>query len=233
MKNKPSSSAVLSDWDFTLVGQFTLFPWAKHLIKLNLINPHTILDLNKIFLQLEKRVIGYEDFCILTAEVFGKSLIHKTVNEIHNAAAIFANESHLQLYEYSYKLFRLLNKLQVKLFIVSGAPIEPLAAFSEKLGFTVIGALEFESNSAGLYTGNIIINHGLKKEKERVANEINACYKVIVAFGDSESDIPLLKVAEKRVIVSTSIVKIKSIKGFRVTNYSPQELINAIDNLII
>ncbi len=85
--------------------------------------------------------------------------------------------------------------------VVTGAPAELVAAYVEPAGGRVVGLTLAESS--GRYTGAIGRNPGPAAEKTRAVAEVLAdgC-EVVLAAGDSVSDLPLLQAGRRQLVVA-------------------------------
>ena len=100
-------------------------------------------------------------------------------------------------------IFPFLVKNNIEIVIISGAQQELIELYKEELKINEIYGVQFKIENER-YT-NKYQNNGLDKNKKILVNKIleNKGNVILFSFGDSISDIPLLKVARKSFINNT------------------------------
>jgi len=83
--------------------------------------------------------------------------------------------------------------------IISGCPSEILTAYIELLGHGRARGLSIAEED-GAYTGRIIINHASSEGKKIAVEEIADGNPVLLAAGDSQSDLPLFDRASIKLV---------------------------------
>lgn len=101
-----------------------------------------------------------------------------------------------------------LNKKNVDIIVISGAPTRILEQYKEEFGIKDIFALEEEVVEKS-FTGKVACNYGNNKFCK--VNELIKQYKTTpyLALGDSESDIPLLDSSDYPICVGNGLKKEK------------------------
>ena len=101
-------------------------------------------------------------------------------------------------------IFPFLKKNKIKIIIISGAQQELIELYEDELKIDKIYGVQFKVEK-GIYT-NQYQNNGLDDNKEQIVKQIRKDKEneILFAFGDSISDIPLLKVAKKSFINNTN-----------------------------
>jgi len=84
-----------------------------------------------------------------------------------------------------------------------------LQEYNKFLGLKKVYGLELETKE-GVYTGNITTNPGISLEKSKLVNEIIGSHNenIILALGDSLSDIPLFQAAPINVVVNNATLNV-------------------------
>jgi|GEM_PF-4375605 len=222
----------LSDWDLTLYSGFMLKSWTEYLVSEGLFDNSISQSINILFNDYNNHNIGYINLCNILALMYANGLKGREKKDIYKAADDFIVTDIIRVYEFSIKMVSLLKKLEIPVFVLSGAPIEPLIAYSKKIGFQIISGLEVTADSDNIYTGKIMINPGLPEVKAEIINDISKKNKVIIAFGDSISDIPLLNIAQKGIWISSSLTSKLHLSNTNIKTYTPEELNENIETII-
>lgn len=93
------------------------------------------------------------------------------------------------------QVFSFLNKNNIEIIVVSGAPQEILEVYKNEFKIDKIYGLKLDTKK-GKYLGSLKINTGMTKSKEKIIKDICINKEVLFAFGDSISDIPAFKNAK-------------------------------------
>jgi len=102
-------------------------------------------------------------------------------------------------------IFPFLLKNRIKPIIISGSPQEAIDTYKEEFMFYAAYGIRFEIVD-NKYTNNCILHTETDHDKKRIVDQIlleNLDSEVLFAFGDSESDTPLLKSANQAFINSS------------------------------
>lgn len=95
-------------------------------------------------------------------------------------------------------IFPFLLKNNITPIIISGSQQEIIDLYKDDLGFIKAYAVQFEIID-GKYTDKCILNTGMSKNKQKIIDKIileNPESIIMFGFGDSTSDIPILKSAK-------------------------------------
>ncbi|HEX8267688.1 MAG TPA: haloacid dehalogenase-like hydrolase [Pyrinomonadaceae bacterium] len=199
----------LIDWDGTVRSGFTIVSWAKFLVKNKIISGQIIKDLENLFDLYSKKQLTHDQLAEHSANVYANYIQGVTVDILKGQAVLFTESDRFHLINLSFKLLDYLKDRGVTLIAISGTPLEILSQYKHLLALSYVYALELE-HFDGIYTGNIISNPGISETKKRLAESlIKKDWQVIVAMGNSESDIPLFEAAQIRVIVNNSDLSIE------------------------
>lgn len=232
MEKVEKPPVALADWDITFYADFTIEPWIEFLLSNDLFIEREVRKIKALLSHAKCREIDYEDFCKNVGIAYAQGLIGQSKREIYGIAQEFAIKYSECIHKFVYKAISLLNKRGIPIFVISGAPIEPLTAFSKAIGFQVLGGLEAFINSKGVYEGKVLVNCGLVKEKERIVKRVSLKKRILLAFADSVSDIPFLTASKISILVSSSIVDPPEVKKENIYIYNPNELNDIIEELI-
>jgi phosphoserine phosphatase len=196
MSTTVKRKVVLVDWDNTLRRDYTVRSWSEFLADRGLFsNRHAIADGWDRF--HADKSYTYATFCRDMADVYAAGLAGKTRDAVLAAAAAFVHDDMENVFRFVQPLSELFAEEHMAVIVVSGAPEVPLAQYASALGLEIGGALCLEVQE-GRYTGRWLENCGLSASKRDAVARVLASSDVVMAFGDSESDIPLLYAAPPR-----------------------------------
>lgn len=198
-KTEPKRGVVLADWDNTLRAGFTVTAWAEFLAGRGLFSAlPTIVELFDRF--RNDTSYDYEIFCEEMAATYADGLAGQSRGGVLAAAASFVQVDAQHLFGFARSLCEFFVERQLSVIVLSGAPEEPLTEYASTLGFELAGALRLEVEE-GLYTGNVIENCGLSNTKHDAVVRVSTTNDVVIALGDSLSDMPLLDAARVGFVV--------------------------------
>ena len=201
MSSHRGSPAVLADWDMTFFAGFTVLLWADHLAGRGLLASATARALHGLHHAFRLQRLQYGEFCSQAASCYVEGLAGKPRPLIEETTDDFVAEHRDKVHDFARKTAAFLRARSIPLFVVSGAPSEPLNAYARDLGFQVAGALTAKVDASGVYTGEVDVNHGLLRNKRDAVAAIQENHRVVLAFADSRNDMPLLEAAEHGVLV--------------------------------
>ncbi|HEU0055188.1 MAG TPA: haloacid dehalogenase-like hydrolase [Longimicrobium sp.] len=192
---------VVADWDYTLCGGgFTAERWTEHLFSAGLFADLAIV--RSLLMEFRRGSLEYEQLCTRFAERYARGLRGCHHKEIEAAAAVFVGLDRHNLYRFLQPLLRWFERANLAVFVITGAPSEPMRSYARTVGFHLAASLSLKLNPAGYYTGEILENSGLRDEKKRVVSGLRKDTEIVAALGDSISDLPLLDAARVGFVVS-------------------------------
>jgi HAD superfamily phosphoserine phosphatase-like hydrolase len=188
------------DWDGTLRPGASMRKWTQYLESVHALKPGVYDDSER----------GYEAY--LAGELTHDALVQVTVDlyayglEGREAALVrahgeqFVAEDSKDVVPFAAHLLHGLRSDGVVTAIVSGSPTEILYPHAARLGIDAVFCTELEVVD-GIYTGAVVNNGGIASAKQRVADGLGDRYEIVLALGDSLSDLPLLRAARVAVVV--------------------------------
>jgi len=190
----------LFDWDGTLREGFTIIDWIDFLCNKNTIDhKYKTLTLD-LFDSYASGILSHDNLAIETGKIYAESIHKIDVNLLADIAFQFIETDESRLFPFARPLLKSLRDKFIRIFIISGAPIEILRAYSRTMFFDKIFGLEIASTD-GLYTNNTVINPGSSSSKKKCLENYGKL-PVLAAFGNSISDTPLFDAAPKFVAVN-------------------------------
>jgi HAD superfamily phosphoserine phosphatase-like hydrolase len=193
------------DWDGTIRPNFTINQWLNHLVSNMIITGDTTNQLNSLFISYEKKEINHDQLAYLSAGIYATSVKNISKDLISNQAQEFVSLDRNLLFRWSKEILSDLNKQHIDVIIISGAPLEILGEYRNVLKLNNIYGLDLEMEK-GIFTGNILRNPGISSTKEILIKQIEELNnsQIVLAMGNSTSDIPLFHSAPINIIVNNS-----------------------------
>jgi phosphoserine phosphatase len=198
----------LVDWDGTIRKDFTIRLWVHRLTGAGLL-PGKITDqLERLFVRYHDNMLSHDDLARLSAVIYANSLTGLSSRLVARHAHQFLVSDQKHLFSFSTRLLASLHKQGIAVIVVSGAPMEILQLYCKSLRLKAAHGLNIESKN-GVYTGSILENPGISKEKEDVVRQILDSHnmRVVMAMGNSPSDDPLFQAAPVNVIVNNTLLR--------------------------
>ena len=187
----------LFDWDQTVRKSFAFTTWSNLLVEKGFISKK-FLEENEVEINKHKNGIYNSDELVHNSmSLFCSYLKNVKVNDSFSFLDECKNIDEKLIFPIMKNhIFPFLREHNIEIIVISGSPFETIEVFKEAMGISEIFALSFD-NDGSIFNGNITFNSGLSKSKEKVVNQICSFDKeVIFAFGDSLSDVPLLRSAK-------------------------------------
>ena len=184
----------LLDWDNTLRRGYTLFSWIDYLVSNDIINQGIQDSMDESIRKYKMGEITHDDLSRQAGEIYASYIKGYRENDIVDSLTAYRKSDESQLHSFTESLFELLFKNDIKPIIVSGSPRHIISGYFAQFHLYKVFALEAQVND-GYFTGNVQANYGYNKGNlaRRICNEFGA--KPVLAFGDAESDFPMLESA--------------------------------------
>lgn len=145
---------------------------------------------------------AYSDYINKVVQAYGiyiKGVKLSDALEISNRLMIFHKN---KVYTFTRDLVRKLAKTHF-LLAISHSPYHVVEPFCREWGFDKVYAMIYEVNNAGIFTGNVEYEDLIKdkgKILERAVAKENLILKGSIGVGDTESDIPMLKIVSQPIV---------------------------------
>jgi phosphoserine phosphatase len=201
----------LLDWDASVRKDFTIRTWVTFLNSQNELPEGAVNEIQRRFHLFNQGKIRHDRLAGEIAVNYAKYMRNHSVEKIERFSSLYVLEDEKYLHSFSIVLFEKLKEKDIDIIVVSGAPVEILNQYKEKFSLKEVFGLELDVKN-GAYTGEIKLNPGLRKVKQRIVNKITKSpdNKIILAVGNSESDIPLFRASSLSIVIDNPFLKSKS-----------------------
>jgi len=194
----PQQSVALFDLDYTLykgeMQQYHVildFPYI--LDKTGLFQKNVLDKMKKAYDDYKQKKIDRKVFADNTIQFYYEGVKGQSVKDIENVAKQWMLKSTNLWYPYTYELVELMRNMSIPTIIISGSPIEPLALIKQELGVDNLYATRGKIDWQGTFTGECEAEFANAEAKDLLIQSFNFNPDLSFAFGDSESDYPLLE----------------------------------------
>jgi phosphoserine phosphatase len=192
----------LLDLDNTLRAGWSMRDWVEWLAGDGIPNADQCLErIDAAFQAFGEGALNHDELSNQTAQAYASMMKGKEQATVRELAEDFA-AGEIGVHAFVAPLISRLESLTVAPIIVSGAPVELVSEYASILGVEEFFGLALGVDAKGRFDGSIVSNPGLASAKRRVTGEVRAQLRtVVLALGDSESDMPMLNTAGHRVVV--------------------------------
>lgn len=194
----------LLDWDGTLRKPFTILSWYRYLSYNHgtngMVDPRELEELYDRY-RIGKFAAGYHQFAVELVDLYGLGMEGVEVAKIEDLVHGYPTPAiSRNLYDISHHLVTVLIQLDIDALVITGSPEEAVQAevAHHSLGWRVRGT-ELDV-SDGIYLRTATNRALAEKKKEIVEEEMANGAEVIIAFGDTNSDAPLMIASGVRVV---------------------------------
>jgi phosphoserine phosphatase len=145
--------------------------------------------------------ISHDDLAGKAEPLYLEALRAHDPRNVRRVASTFVATDRQNLRPFTAQLLAYLHAADIDIVIVSGVPSVVLQCYRHFLPISEIWGLEAMRRRS---TWNLRRNTALSGVKLQIVREIARTRRVLVAFGDSDSDLPLLRIAEIPVVVGST-----------------------------
>ena len=185
----------LFDWDNTVRRGYTLFSWVEYLCTRGIIASYLQEELYLDAQQYARNLITHDQYAYIACSKYASALKGMNTQVIYDAIPDYLIIDRNYLFAEIGTVFDLLYTKGIDIIVISGAPFIILEKYKEEFHIKKIFAFT-EQICDGVFTGGVKHNYGFSKERKII--DIFEEYKEYpyLAFGDSESDKPMLNCAQ-------------------------------------
>jgi phosphoserine phosphatase len=194
--NREKQRVCLTSWDGTLRQGYTLRDWLLYLYMNSKISHFGHADVSFHAQRYNEGEITYESFLQESYDIHSQCLIGKFYNEIASGTEDFVNKNlYPSLSDFSYDLLTQVKQKDIEIIVIYGGPSLPLK-FQTVFPLHMIYATEIEVSNTGVFTGRILSKYGHYLDKVDIIKKLNEAYDIVLAFGNSLADMPMLQHAD-------------------------------------
>ena len=183
------------DWDNTVRRGYTLFSWIDYLCGNNYLSKVLQFDIERIKEQYNNHTITHDQYADYACSLFAKHLqgVHQDTIKFALSQYIIIDQRYLL--DNIGKVFNALHQNSIDIIIISGAPELIISQYKKKFFIKSVYGFKEECRNS-IYTGKVTYNYGYNKSAivESLCKEYQC--NPTIAFGDSESDLPMLDKAK-------------------------------------
>lgn len=202
MSERNNQNVCLLDWDGTLREAFVVFDWVQFLVRSGVISTRHKTKMSAIFARFNHKQLSYESMAREVVSAYAESMRGLNATELDGLVRQFWTTD-AKLFDFTIPLLEMMRGLGITPVLVSGAPLVVVKPFAETIGIDECFGLELGLDSGGIYNGSIVMNLAISSNKQAVVDSLlEQGRTVVLAFGDSASDAPLLEAARFSYIVA-------------------------------
>ena len=196
----PSTRVALLDWDGSLHRGLTLRSWTNYLAERQLLPEDVAGAIEERFAAHEQGDFPYGRLAVETPELYARGLEGVAQAELEACARSYVEDDSDALFPFARSLLESLVERGIETLLISGSPIETLALHQERLPIRRFWGITVGVRD-GRYTGELELNPAEQTAKEDIISTGLGQARVVLAIGDSEADLPMLEMAEARIVV--------------------------------
>jgi len=237
MIKKQKEKVAIIDWDGTIRHGFTIVDWMEYLYKHKIVGSHHIYKLKSYFQQYSDGDLSHDELAEITGNLYAKALRGKSYEKIRMLAEKYIRIDKKKLFKEMVSLLENLKSINIKIVIISGAPLEVLEQYAVILDFHKVYALKIDRDESGIYTGKVEENPGISVIKGKIIEGLRKQYIIIYGFGNSESDVPIFKSAKQPILInidssSEHLIKYRHLHNLLIINPYSGNMIEKISEKI-
>lgn len=190
------------DIDGTIFRSSLVLELMSMLVARKIFSKSTLKEISDSYESWLNRQGSYEDFIMKLVTVYQANIVGCSSVKVESAIEFLLEQQKDHLYRYTRGLIKDLKQKGYFLFAVSGSPTGIVKPFADYLGFHGSCGREYEIRH-GKYTGKVSNDQEMNLNKDKIVKKylsehgLTADFKQSVAIGDTETEIPLLKIVGK------------------------------------
>lgn len=185
---------VVFDWDNTIRKGYTLYSWVDYLISQSIIPPNLQFELADIKSQYINHLITHDEYANIACKKYAKALTNLKVQDMNRMVESYLTYDKRHLMPKINLLFQAIYNGGFDIIVISGAPFIVLQGYKNLFHIKSIYAFK-EKVLNGIFTGEVECNYGFNKQKKISELFLEYGTNPYAAFGDSDSDLPMLQTA--------------------------------------
>lgn len=192
------------DWDNTVRDGFTLFDWIDYLVNRGVLTEEIQVAIDTLSDKYKAGLLSHDEYAHLACKTYAKGINGLRVDFIMEIAHQYIEQDRCHIFHGMEEIFGYLKKSGIEVMVISGAPKIILDFYKKKFHIREIFAFK-ERVENGRFAGRASYNYGYNKKKTIAQLKDKYGTKPLLGFGDSDSDIPLLKEATYAFSINTNI----------------------------
>ncbi len=197
----PSRPAVaLFDWDGTLHQRASIRAFAAFLVERGLLAPALDGEMDAAYAAYESGSTTHDELVARVVGAYAAAMAGQDVGVVDELAEAFVAVDVHSLRPFTAGLLERVVGMGIEPILISGSPELVLRHHARRLPLGQLFGVLLDEHD-GRYVGTVAHNTGLAREKAATVRAIAATHTVVLAFGDSRSDLPLLHAAQLPVVV--------------------------------
>lgn len=211
----------LFDWDGTLRAGYTLFEWIDFLREKREILSEEMLECHdRLLREYREGKISHDVLASESCRNYEKGILGLDIDLYSRLKDEYSLYDRTRQFPFVPRLFQWLKEKRIAPVIITGAPLDMIGLYFKNYGIKEAYGHRLEQKD-GIFTGKALENYGFHKERMTDECRLRFGCGPVLAAGDSESDIPLLKEAAIALIVGGKKELLKKIPHGILVN--PQE----------
>jgi HAD superfamily phosphoserine phosphatase-like hydrolase len=195
----PTRPAVaLFDWDGTLHQRATIRAFAAFLVGRGLLDPALDREMDAAYSGYRSGSSTHDVLVERVVGAYAAAMAGQPVDAIEEQAEAFVAVHSLR--PFAAALLERVAGMGIDPVVISGSPEVVLRHHALRLPIRQLFGVLLDEHD-GHYVGTVAQNTGLAREKAATVRAIAATHTVVLALGDSRSDLPLLHAARLPVLI--------------------------------
>lgn len=196
------------DIDGTIFRSSLLRELLENLISAGVLPEKTKKFYARSYIEWLNRRGSYEKYIMNIVKAYESSIGGIRRKIVWDVAGRVINFQKDRVYTYTRGLISELRKKNYYLLAISGSPVEVVRPFARKIGFNKVYGRVFEVDKNQRFTGRILFEDLIDKKGEvlmRAIRKENLTLKNSIGVGDTDYDIPFLKLVERPIAFNPNL----------------------------
>jgi HAD superfamily hydrolase (TIGR01490 family) len=202
LKNKNFKKIAVFDIDGTIFRSSLLVELVKNFMNENIFPSKLKKTYQKAYERWLNRKGTYDEYIETVVEIFNKNIKGVRRKDFLRIGRRIIRFSGSRVYRFTRDLVLKLKKEKYYLVAISYSPRDIVEAFCHELGFNKVYGRMYEYNKNGVFTGGVLYTD-LINDKSKILKRFMGKYgftlRDSVGVGDTESDIPFLKLVKRAI----------------------------------
>lgn len=194
------------DWDNTVRNGYTLFSWIAYLCDKGILPSKLMEKEYNLGQRYIEGVISHDEYADIACQYYANALSGLNIEILDQCMDEYMQFDVKAIFPFTEQIFSYLKQYNIKPIVISGAPERVIKTYKNRFNLFEVYAVKEQVNRTA-FTGQIEYNYG--HGKHMIMSELVHKYgSPIFGFGDSSSDVALLKAAKYRICVYDKVPSI-------------------------